>query len=282
MSTENPRKAEPTWARALGALLIAMTTTINASAATVAACKAPTTVSSGKTRAVVAELYSSEGCDSCPPADKWFATQGVGASSAVIPLAFHVDYWDYIGWKDRFATPQYSERQREQVRLANKHQVYTPQLMVNGRDVGYWHDPARIGAAQRDARASAAVATIDLSISPVPPMHADTARVNVDIGVTFDSAAVRTDSALYLAVTENNLVSKVTAGENRGVTLAHDHVVRNLIGPIVIRTDGRATITRAIDLAPDWKRADLQLVAFVQDRKQGEILQAIASPLCLK
>ena len=113
--------------RALTALLLAM---IPATA--VAEC----TVHSGPTTNVLVELYTSEGCDSCPPADRWLQALGGGGTAAgrIIPVAFHVDYWDYLGWKDRFASPRYSERQRALASAAKSTRVYTPQVVVAGRD----------------------------------------------------------------------------------------------------------------------------------------------------
>ncbi len=99
---------------------------------------------SAKSRAQTAsllELYTSEGCSSCPPADQWLSnieSSGVGTDK-LVPLAFHVDYWDYIGWKDRYAKPDFSERQRQAARVTGSATVYTPQVMLGGRDFRSWH-----------------------------------------------------------------------------------------------------------------------------------------------
>ena len=94
----------------------------------------------------------------------------------------------------------------------------------------------------------------------------------------------RPDAAFFLAVTESNLASRVTAGENKGVLLKHDHVVRELIGPIPIdandRAAGKFSVKRTLALGPDWKRGDLSLVAFVQNGRNGEVLQAVSTPIC--
>ena len=102
-------------------------------------------VSSGTSRVALLELYTSEGCSSCPPADRWLsglAAKGVN-SERVVPLALHVDYWDYIGWRDRFAHPGFSERQRQMAVLGNSTLVYTPQVMLNGRDFRNWRNSGR-------------------------------------------------------------------------------------------------------------------------------------------
>ena len=110
-----------------------------------ASCSGPQRVSSGPATVSVAELYTSEGCDSCPPADKWFSSLNV-KKDGVVPLAFHVDYWDYIGWKDRFANAAFGERQRESVRRQGGRTSYTPQVMVNGQDQRIWSDQSRFSS----------------------------------------------------------------------------------------------------------------------------------------
>ena len=91
---------------------------------------------SGNSRVALVELFTSEGCSSCPPADRWMSQlkDDKRLWKQVVPVAFHVDYWDYIGWPDRFATPEYSERQKNHRRLGNVYSVYTPGFLVNGRE----------------------------------------------------------------------------------------------------------------------------------------------------
>ena len=103
------------------------------------------TASSGPNRAVLLELYTSEGCSSCPPADQWISQIAAHGFSAdrVIPLALHVDYWDYIGWQDKYAKSVFSARQRDQAALWRYSTVYTPQVMLNGQDFRSWSNGAR-------------------------------------------------------------------------------------------------------------------------------------------
>src|SRR5262245_2099986 len=103
----------------------------------------PQRVRSGATRASVLELYSSEGCSSCPPADELVNSLAAGGTGRIIALAFHVDYWDEIGWPDRFASPRWSARQR-----ARSASVYTPELMLNGREVARRNLDAPTGPAR--------------------------------------------------------------------------------------------------------------------------------------
>jgi len=240
-------------------------------------CATPVHVKSGPSTTAVVELYTSEGCDSCPPADKWFSSIE-SHRNAIVPLAFHVDYWDYIGWKDRFASPLYTQRQRESVIRQGSRTTYTPQVMVDGRDLRAWAYDAQFQSRLREiaARAPRADLAVDARYAN------NTVEVAMQAGVAL--SADRQDSVVFFALTEDKLVSRVTAGENRSKTLKHDHVVRELVGPISVdsreHAAGKYQVNRIITLANDWKREDLSLVAFVQNARTGEVLQALAAPLC--
>ena len=242
-----------------------------------AAVTAPVTAKSGTTSATIVELYTSEGCNSCPPADKWFSTMSY-ARDGVVPLAFHVDYWDYIGWKDRFAKPDFTIRQRDAVVRQGSRVSYTPQLMLDGRDLRVWSHQSQFQSKLREVSIRTPRATLALD--------AVTAEKKVDAALTatIPLPQDRADAALFLALTESNLISRVTAGENKGVLLKHDHVVREMIGPIPIdasdRAAGKFSVKRTLALGPDWKRGDLSIVAFVQNGKNGEVLQALSMPIC--
>ena len=242
-----------------------------------APCGPAISAKSGTTSATLLELYTSEGCDSCPPADKWFSTLNF-ARDGVVPLAFHVDYWDYIGWKDRFAKSLFTLRQREAVARQGSRVSYTPQLMLDGRDLRVWSHQAQFQSRVREV--SIRPPRASLAIDAV----ASEKQIEASLSASVALASDRADAALYLAVTESNLSSRVTAGENRGVNLKHDHVVRELIGPITVdaqeRAAGKFNARRTIALGVDWKRGDLSLVAFVQNARNGEVLQALSAPLC--
>lgn len=240
-------------------------------------CGNPQRVSSGATTISIAELYTSEGCDSCPPADKWFSSLNA-KKDGVVPLAFHVDYWDYIGWKDRFANAAFSERQRESVRRQGGRTSYTPQIMVDGQDLRHWSNQSRFSSSLKSLAARTPRANLALDFTMAG------ARLDVALTASLPYIPDRADAAVFVAITENNLSNRVTAGENRGVTLKHDHVVRAMVGPLIgetkDRADGRLAIKRPIVLGQDWKRGDLSLVTFVQNLRTGEIYQALSAPLC--
>ena len=227
---------------------------------------------SGPGTAAVLELYTSEGCSSCPPADKWLS--GVShASDAVVPLGFHVDYWDYIGWKDEFGKAAYSARQKEVASWGKTRVVYTPQVVLNGRDYGEWSE----GALKNDLeRLKNAPAKAQLHIALQPGANGLAAQVEANV----PNAADRKNAALFLALTQSNLVTPVRAGENRGVTLHHDHVVREWIGPIALDASGKAQLSRNLVLPKGAKLADIGVSAVVQRSGNGEVLQALALPAC--
>lgn len=231
---------------------------------------------SGPAKVALLELYTSEGCSSCPPADRWVSglnRQGFAATQ-VIPLSFHVDYWNYIGWNDRFSDKKYSERQRDVSSHNNSSVIYTPQLVLNGKDLrGQQHGD--FAGMLRTANANTPDATINLLLN-----RADPARFAVSGDVVLTNPAQQKNAQTFVALVENNLMTEVKAGENRGETLRHDYVVRELAGPFAADASGFVKIDKAFDLKRDWKAADSMLVAFVQNPKTGDVLQALALPAC--
>jgi hypothetical protein len=246
------------------------------SVASAATCDAVVQGRSGSRVQPVVELYTSEGCDSCPPADRWFSGLQL-EKQGVVPLAFHVDYWDYIGWKDRFARADFAERQRDIVRRRGGRTVYTPQVMMNGQDI---RATSNSGLETATREASAKPATLELAMAAKPAGN----RLDIDLQLSVPQGRAPTGTKLYLAITESSLSSRVTAGENKGALLKHDHVVREFVGPIEWPTadgrDGRAALRHSLTIQPSWQREALTLVAFADDNRTGEVLQSLAVPLC--
>ena len=221
------------------------------------------------------ELYTSEGCDSCPPADRWLSSLGARGYSPdrVVPIALHVDYWDYIGWKDPYAKQAFSARQRKMASLARAAMVYTPQVLLQGRDFRHW----AAGAFDREVakiNAQPAKARISLLLERPRP-----GAFEVEAAVELLDVRQRADAALYLGAYENKLVSEVKAGENRGRTLPHDYVVLQWVGPIEFK-DAKLTERRRLALLPKAVSEHSGVVAFVQNRASGEVLQALMLPAC--
>ncbi len=227
-----------------------------------AACE----IASGPKTAALVELYTSEGCSSCPPADRQMRRlrEALDPGAQAVPLALHVGYWDYLGWKDPYADPAFAGRQEALVRANRQRTLYTPQFFVNGVELRAARTSLR--EAVRRLNETAATADIRLSASaPSKDMLRLSARASAAGGAPLD---------LYVALAESELASQVARGENAGVTLEHDHVVRQWLGPVRF-TGAAAHLERGLRLPAAWNRSHLELAAFVQDPATGRVLQAV-------
>ena len=234
-----------------------------------------TAATSGRTTALV-ELYTSEGCSSCPPADRWLSSLGTRevAPGRVVPIALHVDYWDYIGWKDPYAQHAFSLRQRALARLQGATFVYTPQVLLQGRDFRSWGGAA-FDRALAAVNAQPARARLRLTIEGV-----DRRNLKVDLDAELLAGLAPGDAVLYLATYENRLVSAVKAGENEGATLHHDYVVRDWVGPLAFGAGPRLAGRHDLPLAAGVDPAQSGVAVFVQKRSTGEAIQALMLPVC--
>jgi hypothetical protein len=233
--------------------------------ASMSAIAADCTVRSDSQVRALVELYTSEGCSSCPPADHWLSDLAARGDKRVVPIAFHVSYWDSLGWKDRFADTRYTERQRDVADAQGASMVYTPQVMIGGQDFRRW--PAK-GAVEK--------AIEEIAASPAPASIVVTTQPSGERGVE-GSASLKPGGKnveLYVALTQDGLSSKVTRGENRGETLHHNAVVRDFVQ---IRS---AEGTFHFKPQADWDLGHMSLVAFAQDTATGRVLQAVSAPVC--
>ena len=223
----------------------------------------------GKPRVpVLLELFTSEGCSSCPPADRLLEIldqkQPVAGADLIV-LSEHVDYWDRLGWKDPFSSPQYTARQQDYTNRYHFDGVYTPQLVVDGR-YGF------VGSDGREASAAIQKAIRDpkipITISNLARNGTEvTARIEFPVDQNFRGA----QGLLYVALADNRQESHVARGENGGQTLAHVAVTRVLkpLGMI----DVEAGSTKEVALAVQAGSANgLRLVVFIQDPKSGHVL----------
>lgn len=224
---------------------------------------------SGAATVPLLELYTSEGCSSCPPADKWLSTI---KTDKVTPLAFHVDYWDYIGWKDKFSKAEYSDRQRKTAAFGGAGFVYTPQFVMNGRDFKGW-DNARLNENIEQNHKLASRANLSLATEQ---------QANGEILLKTNAQAIKPEDAknadVFVAIYENKLVSQVKAGENSGRELKHDYVVRELFGAYQI--NNLNTLSKNFTLDAAWSSKDAGAVIFVQNSLTGEILQSLQLAFC--
>jgi hypothetical protein len=211
----------------------------------------------GAERPRLVELYTSEGCSSCPPADTWL--RGIPARSNLVALAFHVDYWDSLGWRDRFADSRYTARQQQQAARDGSSTTFTPQVVLDGRNWIGWYR----GSPAAPATAANAAMRVDATPGNV---------LRVRMATTFEATADGAGFRNYLALTENGLGSEVRAGENRGAHLRHDHVVRAFAGPLPLVAETQ------VALPPDLDRAQARLVAFTQ-RSDGTVAQVLECAL---
>jgi hypothetical protein len=214
---------------------------------------------SGKNRLPVVELYTSEGCSSCPPADQWLSQL---KGQAAVVQAFHVAYWDQLGWVDRFATPAHTVRQRQVGAWNQQANIYTPQAVLNGQEWKRW------GGTVAGMAAEPALAQISLHQKGPDQFEA----------MVTPAPNAPSKWSAYWTVTENGHSSKVQAGENAGEFLQHDFVVRQYVAAGVYPSDTQAAqklAFRSIASSPGHPRR-INLVVF--DPQTGKTLQALAAP----
>jgi hypothetical protein len=231
-------------------------------------------------RVALVELYTSEGCSSCPPADHWLGELWQRFSAEqLVALSLHVDYWDYIGWRDRFAQPVFAERQRWLSRLARSSTIYTPEVFTNMKELRGWQNQEIFAESIRAINRAPAAADIALQMHAAGEAAVDLqARVALREG----SRGGRSAEAIVV-VYENRLRSEIGAGENRGVQLQHDRVVRFWSTPLALDETGQQVLWRQrLNIPASWQAGQLGFAAFVQDTQAGEVLQAVAMPGCLQ
>jgi hypothetical protein len=213
-------------------------------------------------KTVVVELFTSEGCSSCPPADELLGRLRHDLSAKniqVIPLGFHVDYWDGLGWKDRFSSANFTQRQEQYARNLKVDGPYTPEMVVDGAVEFVGNDAERAQGAIRQEAAQPEIAVVKIS-----PAITDQLAVQVKSPVSAGEGVV------MLAITEDNLATQVGAGENGGRTLHHTAVVREL-RPLGKLHEGSFEATVPLKLEKEWKPADLRAIVFVQQAPSGRI-----------
>ena len=213
--------------------------------------------------APVVELYTSEGCNSCPPADRWLSR--LKGQPGVVALAFHVDYWDRLGWKDRFASPAYTQRQAQQQASNGARFSYTPQVVLDGTDQPRW--PGVVPDGLTRAQPARPTSPVDITLSR------DGAQVSA---VVQTKAGAPQRLAAYWALTEDGHRTAVKAGENEGVTLQHDFVVRRYVEVAPWASAGSAPTTLRFDVpaaSPPGQPQSINLV--VLDAATRRPVQAV-------
>jgi hypothetical protein len=246
----------------------------------VLAAGSTTATAAGAPPPVLVELFTSEGCSSCPPADAFLADlqrERALPGNQVIVLGEHVDYWDRLGWVDPYASPGSGQRQREYARTLRQPTVYTPQMVIDGTYGKVGSDRSEVRKAIT-AAASRPKAQVTVAPAASRAGHPEaTFQVQVE---GLHPGAGEGPVVLYLAVTENGLTSRVTRGENAGRILSHTAVARRLlrIAELAPGNDHYATAVQ-VPLDPAWKRPNLGVVAFLQSAGTGRILGVASSLL---
>ncbi len=215
-------------------------------------------LTSGDRQVTLLELYTSEGCSSCPPADRWFTALADDPRlfRTFVPIAFHVDYWDYIGWKDRFAQAEFSDRQRRYAHEGGTRTVYTPGMFRNGADWRGW----RIGRAPWTESGRSGNLTLTVQEGRIEVAFNEASRSGDDLRV-------------HVALLGMGLESTVRAGENRGRTLRHDFVALDVRSVALDRTASGYSATLALPRS-DVEAGRHALVAWVSSKDSQTPLQA--------
>ncbi len=222
-------------------------------------------------KAVVVELFTSEGCSSCPPADELLShlrQQTSAQGVEIIPLGFHVDYWNSLGWRDRFSSSDYSKRQEQYAQKLRIEGPYTPQMVVDGTAQFVGNDTARAQQAIAQAALRPQPAQIEISFAQEKLL------------VHVKAPELPSGNDVMLAITEDNLANKVSAGENDGRLLRHSAVVRDFHRLGQVR-NGSFDTTTSLKPDKDWKLQDLRVVVFVQESASGKIQGAASAAATL-
>lgn len=210
----------------------------------------------------VVELFTSEGCSSCPPADEIVAKiEKESAGKPVYILAFHVDYWNRLGWKDQFSSAAYSQRQSKYADWLHLSSVYTPQAVVNGKKEFVGSEEGTLRSSIKSSLAIPSAEMITLS-----DLKTDAGKVSVHYRVAGDSK----NSTLLIALVQKNAVSKVLKGENAGSTLSHVQIVKD-VQSTDLSTGSSGNVLLPL---PANVKGGLELIAFVQKKNSGEITGA--------
>lgn len=209
----------------------------------------------------VVELFTSEGCSSCPPADDLVASiEKQHKDKQIYILAYHVDYWDHQGWKDTFSDAAYSKRQRKYAEWLNLRQIYTPQIVMNGKTEFVGSDQGMLLGAISSA----------LNDTPAGTLTLKNSIVNGKISVDYEAVGADRQSELVLALVQKTGQSNVLAGENTGRKLSHVQIVRGLQVQPLSNTSGKVSMT----LPRDFSASGWELIGFVQHKTNGAILSA--------
>ena len=234
---------------------------------------APPRRADGRKSTVTLELFTSQGCSSCPPADHLLSALNheQKTDGTVIPLSYHVDYWDHLGWSDPFSSASWTRRQNEYARVMRSSQVYTPQLVINGTAQMVGSDEGRVRReiARQQQQADRGMVVLD-RVQP------ESNALSVDLHAILDAADVAGHTAQVLVVLfENDVTTAVASGENSGRRLTNDAIVRWQAPVLKLRGGaGEGKTSVRVPLQASWRAGHLGVAAFIQDSSSYAIYAA--------
>ena len=207
---------------------------------------------------------------SCPPADRFLSKIGdlIDDDFHAVPLAFHVDYWNWLGWDDPFSTEQFTQRQKRVAEYNDQSSIYTPEIIVGGKEArggGLIYD----WITRRNNEPAAVSIMLDVTATADASLQAD---------LDFKNDSGNLDARVFVAIYENEIVRNITAGENRGKTLSHDFVVRYWSAPAILEP-GESMVSLDLLIDGDWARENLGIAVIAVNSKNGETLQAVHTSL---
>ncbi len=222
------------------------------------------TVESGQYQSALLELYTSEGCSSCPPAEKWLNSLVIEANHELdmLALTFHVDYWDYIGWKDIYAKPDFTRRQRYLASINQQNTIYTPEFFVNKVEAR-----GTTGVVEKIQASNKKPSTVKLLLH----LQQQDNKIELKLDSQFNPES---QFSVQFIVFENNITQKIKRGENAGSKMTHQRVVRYLSR----EQDLKPEISTTILIKPQWKSDNLGIAAIIKN-SNGEYIQSIFSTL---
>jgi len=215
---------------------------------------------------VVMELFTSQGCSSCPAADELLGQYAKKNDAHIIPLAFHVDYWNRLGWVDSFSTESFTNRQRYYASKFDVESIYTPQVVLNGQKEMVGNDEASIATAIENFLKEPETISIDISNKMVD---------GKTVKISYSLNKLLPKSSINAVLVQADVVTQIKAGENRGTKLDNYNIVRDLNTATVTNTIGNIELQ-----LPRGSMANgFSVVLFVQDNESGKIIGAVKSAL---
>jgi hypothetical protein len=211
-------------------------------------------------RPIIVELFTSQGCSSCPPADAYFKALKDGPD--VIALSYHVDYWDYLGWRDTLGSPEFSQRQYDYAKSRGDRNVYTPQTIINGGKHFVGSQRSRVSGGIEAARSEDATDWVDLQMTDN----------KTDVSISIPAGKPVTEATLWLAAFAPSISTEIKKGENAGRTVDYTNVVRKMVPAGMWHGEAAKIVLPKGSVVPEGCKG---WVALLQEGKVGRVIGAV-------